>query len=203
MVTAQNQPQNKTALSLADTSVLMVDADRYSTEMLSGIMRAFGLKNLAIVETGEEAKGSLLGAKSDLVIVEAVLPDMRGADLVKWMRRSTDPVIQHATIIILTGHTILANVESARNSGANIVVKKPVSPSILFDRISWAAKNDRLFIETSTYVGPDRRFRFLGPPDGIGRRSTDLPVEIGDASEPNLQQCEIDSFIKPVRISLE
>ena len=59
------------------------------------------------------------------------------------------------------------------------------------------------FVETPAYAGPDRRFKSLGPPGGIGRRSTDLSAEIGDASEPNLSQVEIDSFMKPVRMSLE
>jgi CheY-like chemotaxis protein len=137
------------------------------------------------------------------VIVEAVLPDMLGADLVRWMRRHSDLGIKHASIIILTGHTAAANVESARSSGVNIVVKKPVAAAALFDRIAWSAAMDRTFIDTESYAGPDRRFKSLGPPDGIGRRSTDLSAEIGAASEPNLAQSEIDSFIKPVKIKLE
>jgi DNA-binding response OmpR family regulator len=128
---------------------------------------------------------------------------MTGSDVIKRIRREENPLIRHMPLIIMTGHTIMADIEMARNSGANIVIKKPVSAAILFDRILWAASTDRDFIETPSYVGPDRRFKSLGPPNGIGRRSTDLSAEVGAASEPNLDQSEIDAFIKPVKIKLE
>lgn len=199
-----SQPTMKArALDLSQISALVVDPDHYAVETLGQIMRGFGLKNQATVGDGETAMQRLSETKPDLVIVEAVLPDMLGSDLVKWMRRHDDLGIKYASIIILTGHTATANVESARSSGVNIVVKKPVAATALFDRIVWSAGMDRSFIDTLAYAGPDRRFKSLGPPDGIGRRSTDLSAEIGDASEPNLAQSEIDSFIKPVKIKLE
>ena len=193
----------RTALDLSQVNALVVDPDQYALETLSQIMRGFGLKNQVMAADGETAKKKLMENKADLVIVEAVLPDMLGADLVKWIRRHNDFGIKYSSIIILTGHTAAANVESARSSGVNIVVKKPVAATALFDRIAWSAGMDRAFIDTESYAGPDRRFRSLGPPDGIGRRSTDLSAEIGTASEPNLMQSEIDSFIKPVKISLD
>ena len=195
--------KGKTALDLSQVNALVVDPDQYAVETLSQMMRGFGLKNHTVVKDGESAMKRLEESKAELVIVEAVLPDMLGSDLVKWMRRHSDFGIKYSSIIILTGHTAAANVESARSSGVNIVVKKPVASTALFDRIAWSAGMDRAFIDTDSYAGPDRRFRSLGPPDGIGRRSTDLSAEIGSASEPNLMQSEIDSFIKPVKISLD
>jgi CheY-like chemotaxis protein len=174
-----------------------------ATEMLARIMRGFGLKNHSSAFSGEEAIQAVAEKKPDLVLVESRLPDMTGSDVIKRIRREENPLIRHMPLIIMTGHTVMANIEMARNSGANIVIKKPVSAAILFDRILWAASTDRDFIETDSYVGPDRRFKSLGPPNGIGRRSTDLSAEVGAASEPNLAQSEIDAFIKPVKIKLE
>lgn len=200
---SQSLGNGKSALDLSQVNALVVDPDQYAVETLSQMMRGFGLKNHSVVGDGESAKKRLEESTAELVIVEAVLPDMLGSDLVKWMRRHTDFGIKYSSIIVLTGHTAAANVESARSSGVNIVVKKPVAATALFDRIAWSAGTDRAFIDTGSYAGPDRRFRSLGPPDGIGRRSTDLSAEIGSASEPNLLQSEIDSFIKPVKISLD
>ena len=73
----------------------------------------------------------------------------------------------------------------------------------MYDRVVWAVSNGRKFVETSTYIGPDRRFRNIGPPDGVGRRSTDLSVAVGEASEPNLSQGEIDSFMTPMKIKID
>jgi DNA-binding response OmpR family regulator len=203
MTIAQSHPQNNVGLDLSKLSVLVVDSDGYAVETVNQIMRGFGLKNQASAENGEAAKARLNQKAIDLFIVEAVLPDMLGAELVKWIRRHQDLMVRQSSIIVLTGHTVVKNIESARDCGANIVLKKPVAATTLFDRIAWCAATHRSFIETDTYVGPDRRFRQLGPPDGIGRRSTDLPAEIGAASEPNLLQSEIDSFIKPVKVQLD
>jgi hypothetical protein len=37
----------------------------------------------------------------------------------------------------------------------------------------------------------------------VGRRVTDLSIEIGMATEPNLSQDEIDSLIKPMKVMAE
>jgi len=50
-------------------------------------------------------------------------------------------------------------------------------------------------VESPGYCGPDRRFRAMGPPVGEkGRRSDDLPPEVGQATEPNLDQSDIDAL---------
>lgn len=199
----QSRNSGNLAIDLSQVNALVVDTDSYATEMLARIMRGFGLKNHSTANTGEDAIKAVTERRPDLVLVESKLPDMAGADLVKHLRREEDPSIRHLPLIIMMGHTVMANIEAARNSGANIVIKKPVSAATLFDRIAWAASTDRDFIDTPSYVGPDRRFKSLGPPNGVGRRGTDLSAEIGVASEPNLLQSEIDAFIKPVKIKLE
>ena len=83
------------------------------------------------------------------------------------------------------------------------MVAKPITPKVLLDRIFWVAKEDRLFVATDTYVGPDRRFKRLGPPAGMsGRRKDDLPAELGAASTPNLSQDQIDGLLKPMKVNL-
>ncbi len=202
---AQDLPQSGAAIALdfSQVSALIVDGDHYAVETLSQILRGFKLKSMTVAENGEAAKKSLGPTKFDLAIVEAVLPDMKGADLVLWIRRHEENGVRYMPTVILTGHTVRAHVEAARNSGANFILKKPVAASILFDRLAWSARMNRPFVETPAYVGPDRRFKNLGPPDGVGRRSSDLTAEIGDASEPNLSQSEIDAFVKPVKIKLD
>lgn len=197
------QRSSGNGLSLATTSTLIVDGDNYAIDILRSILRGFGLVSPTIVQAGAAAKERVNRKKFDLVITEAALPDMTGIELVKWIRRHEDADVRSAAVVLVTGHTLASNIEAVRDAGAHFVVKKPISAPILFDRLVWAARSERPFIETDTYAGPDRRFRFLGPPNGIGRRHTDVPPEIGEASEPNLSQSDIDSFLKPVKIKIE
>lgn len=190
-------------LNFSAINALVVDDDNYAVQLLGQILRGFGLKQQTVIATGEEAKMRLVREQFDLMICEAMLPDIHAADLVRWLRRLDNSKIKFLPVIVLTGHTQVKNVESVRDCGANIVVKKPVSPNVLFDRLAWAAQTSRPFVETSFYVGPDRRFKSVGPPDGVGRRQTDLSAEVGSAIEPNLSQDEVDNFMKPTKVAIE
>lgn len=189
-------------LNFSQIEALVVDADQYTTSILGQILRGFGLSHHVMVETGDDAKQRLGNGHYDLVICDAQLPDMHGCDLIKWIRRQQSLTLKYVPIVVLTGYTQYSNVVALRDSGANIVVRKPVSPNILFDHIAWSARTDRPFIETDTYIGPDRRFKNTGPPEGVGRRKTDLTVELGDAVEPNMSQDDVDTLLKPTRVEI-
>ena len=190
-------------LNFSQVSALIVDGDNYATGILGQILRGFGLTRYTIAENGETAKRMFQSGHYDLVICEYVLPDMPAEDFVRWIRRLPDAASKFVPILMLTGYTQFSNVAAARDCGANVVVRKPVAPNVLFDHLAWSAEGERPFIETENYVGPCRRFKFSGPPNGIGRRATDLSAEVGAAVEPNMSQDQIDSIIKPTKVSIE
>jgi len=190
--------------NMSQFSALIVDGDTHAVEILSGMLRSFGLHEQTAVSTGAAAMTRLAGERNfDLVLCESDLSDMPGTEFVRHFRRRPESEMRFAPVIVLTGHTPLSNISALRDCGAHCVVKKPLSPAILFDRIVWAAESGRNFVDTEAYVGPDRRFRNVPPVDGVWRRASDLTAAVGDASEPNLSQAEIDSFLKPMKISIE
>jgi CheY-like chemotaxis protein len=187
-------------LNFSGVRALIVDGDPHAARILSQILRGFGLSQQVVADSGEEAQRHLKQASFDLVICEVVHPDMQAVDLLRWIRRQAEG-IKFVPIIVLTGYSDIGNVTSARDSGASLVVKKPVSPAVLLDHITWAARTPRPFVETSSYIGPDRRFKNDGPPGGgEGRRESDLPADVGAATEPNMSQHEIDSLLKPNKV---
>jgi CheY-like chemotaxis protein len=190
-------------LNFSQVTALIVDNDGYATGILGQILRGFGLTKHTIAEDGETGRQLLQTNHYDVVICEYVLPDTSGTDFVRWLRRLPESHIKTVPVILLTGYTQFSSVVAARDCGANIVVKKPISPNVLFDRIAWSAESERPFIETDSYVGPCRRFKSVGPPGGIGRRATDLSAEVGAAVKPNMSQDDIDSLIKPTKVSIE
>lgn len=190
-------------LNFAQITVLVVDADQYSTSILGQILRGFGTKLHNTLASGEEAKRHLANSHYDLLICDAVLPDMHGSEFVRWVRRQPALQLRYIPLVVLTGYTQYSNVVMLRDAGANIVVRKPVSPNVLFDHIGWSARTERPFIETDTYAGPCRRFKNTGPPDGVGRRKSDVTGDLGEAVEPNMTQDQIDSLLRPTKIDLD
>lgn len=163
----------QTRLNLKGVSTLLIDSEQFTRGLIARMLRGFGMDPAKQFENGETAKGYLKHNCPDLVLVEAVLPDMPSADLINWIRKQDKGPTRFVPIIVLTGYTQLRTVAAARDAGANNVVKKPVSPQSLFDRITWVARVARPFIEAGDYVGPDRRFRQIEPPDTKYKRDTD------------------------------
>lgn len=172
-------------LNFSQIAALIVDADHYSTNILSQILRGFGLSRHNIVENAEGAKLLLQKEHYDLVICEAVLPDVPAAEFIRWIRMQSKPTVKFVPVVMLTGYTQFSNITAARDSGANSVVRKPVAPTTLFDHMVWSARTERPFVETKGYAGPCRRFRYAEPPCGVGRRETDQLAETPPAAGPS------------------
>jgi CheY-like chemotaxis protein len=162
-------------LNFAQISALVLDGDRYSSGIISQILRGFGLTHQTVVETVEEARRQLTGAAYHLLITESNLADGALSDFIAWIRRSANPELRYIPIIVLTGYTQFSRVTLARDAGVNSVVRKPVSPLVLFDHIAWSARTDRPFIDADGYAGPCRRFHFDDPSPGHSRRMSDHP----------------------------
>jgi CheY-like chemotaxis protein len=170
-------------LNFSEISVLVVDGDRYSTGIVGQILRGFGLTRQYIAASGEAAKKLLLADKYDLMITESVLPDMKGAALIRWVRRHASMQLRTLPIVVITGYAHFSNVTAARDCGANSVVRKPISPTVLYDHIAWSAKTDRPFIEADGYAGPCRRFKYGEPDPGLSRRASDHYAGEGETLE--------------------
>ena len=93
--------------------------------------------------------------------------------VVRWLRRSGITPNCYAPVLLTSGHTPNAVVNKARDCGANFIIARPFSPSVLLDRIVWIARDPRPFLEAADYAGPDRRFHDEGPPRGVGERRAD------------------------------
>ncbi len=160
-------------LNFKDIAALIVDGDRFSSTLIGQILRGFGLNHHVTAVTGEEAKKQLSTNTYDLLITEAVQPVMKGADLIKWLRRHSSDRVRYISVVVLTGYAHYSGVTAVRVSGVNSVVRKPVAPSVLFDHIAWSANTDRPFIDADEYSGPCRRFHFGDAAPGLNRRVGD------------------------------
>lgn len=176
---------------------MIVDSDPYAARLLHQILRGFGLSQQTTVRDGAAAKRNIEALEFDLIICEATLPDMPSSELLRWIRRHDRADVKFTPIIVLTGYTHLDNIRAVRDNGANNVVKKPVSPAVLLDHIVWSTRSPRPFVETSSFIGPDRRFTLAGSSDGIGRRDNDVPQGGGEVTAPNTSQDQIDSPVRP------
>ncbi len=181
-------------LNLRELNFLVADASKNFQTLVSRILLNFGAGKVMDAYTGPKALDLVKGKKVDVLFCDVNLPELDGFDLTKTIRADATLKNRAIPIFVLTSHTQANNVHRARDSGANLVVAKPVSPNILFDRLLWVAKSPRPFVETEGYFGPDRRFKIEGFPDGVGRREEDSASEVSGEDGPAMSQDEIDNM---------
>ncbi|HEX8472259.1 MAG TPA: response regulator [Brevundimonas sp.] len=190
-------------VNLAHSTVLLIDHNSQSLDMLSSIFHGFGVREQIKCGSTEQAVKLVQRRDVDLILIESSMPEMDGYDFIRWLRRETQPPVRHTPVIMLTGHAAQSKIRKSRDCGSSFIVTKPLTPSVLLQRILWLGADERDFVECDTYVGPDRRVRNFGPPLGIpGRRSGDLSEHVGAAKESNMDQASIDMMMKPMRVAL-
>jgi CheY-like chemotaxis protein len=190
-------------VNLEKVSFLIVDNNQQSLDIIGQVVMGFGVRNITKVQTVKEAKAAILGGQFDFLLCDAQLPDEDGYSLIRWVRREAQEPNKFIPAVVVTGHTRISQVMKARDCGAHFTVAKPITPAVLLQRVFWVSKDERMFVECEAYVGPDRRFRRLGPPPGIeGRRADDLTGDLGVAEGPNMDQKLIDNLMKPAKVAL-
>jgi len=172
-------------------------------DVLAQIMKGFGVPEVYRCTNIDEAEKITRARTFDLIIIDPQVSDGAGYEFLNGLRQSEGAPNAYTPVVLISGHARATDVRRARDTGANFFVAKPITPSVLLQRILWVARDKRPFVEVGKYIGPDRRFKFEGPPPGSdGRRENDLSAPLGSADEPNMSQTEIDSLIKPQRVMI-
>jgi DNA-binding response OmpR family regulator len=185
-------------VNLSTAEVMLACGDAEGLNILTEMFAGFGVHTPRRCQTIAEAKTSVQERLLNLIIVDSALADGEGYDFIHWLRRSDVAPNCYAPVILVTGHTKPSQIFRGRDSGANFVVRKPVPSLVMMQRIIWLLNDERQFVTSSDYCGPDRRVKAIGPPVGMkGRRHDDLSVTVGTATTPNLDQNEIDSLFTP------
>lgn len=190
-------------INLESSTILLVDDNQMSLDIMSSVFYGFGARDRLTADNLDDARRLLSSRYIDLMVIDSGFPDETAFRFMSWLRQeASDPVCFTPTIMV-TGHSTRALVRRARDSGAHFVVAKPITPGVLLNRVAWIAHEKRPFVKNAIYAGPDRRWKNAGVPPGTdGRRIDDLPLEVGEASEPNMSQDQLDALLKPQKVAI-
>lgn len=189
----------KSTVNLRDLVILVADPSAFTRRVINGMLRGFGANKILEVEQSSGLFQALSSQKIGIMLCDLQLPPHGGLALTRTIRSNADNENRTMPILLMTSNTSEKIVKGARDSGANMVVAKPMSPNSLYDRLSWIAFHPRPFVDTPNYFGPDRRFKIEGFPGGVGRRKGDSMVDVAEESGPALAQNDIDSLFTAAR----
>lgn len=194
---------SKVRFNLQNASILLLDENTLSMRTLVQILSGFGATKMVRCNDQASAEVEVVKTIFDLIIVDATGPSLAGFNFVKWLRRSGIEPNCHTPVLLTSGHTAQNSVKEARDCGAHFIIAKPMTPTVVLERIIWISKEGRKFLETDTYVGPDRRFKNNGPPRNTeGRRKDDQTKMAEDASVPEMEQDMSENEVMTPRVAL-
>ncbi len=120
---------------LADDEPDILEVSRIALETVGGF-------EVAVCSSGAELLQRLPGFRPDLIIIDVMMPDMAGPEVLTRVRQV--PGFGETPVVFLTGVINGGELKALRNSGAADVILKPFDPMTLADRIEgiWGSADD-------------------------------------------------------------
>jgi two-component system chemotaxis response regulator CheY len=112
-------------------TVLIVDDDDITRQLLRGILRSAGLQVVGEASDGERALGLYPKMNPHVICLDIDMPGMSGIEVLKKMRADGC----NSIVLIVTGAATSENVRSAIAAGANGIIAKPFNTAKIIGEI--------------------------------------------------------------------
>lgn len=123
--------------------VLLVDDDESLLKSFKSVLEAEGLK-VELARTAKEALKQTMEQKFNLYLIDILLPDIKGDELVQMIRKFDE----RTPILLITGYSSFQDSINIIELGIKEILLKPISPEELV-RASKEAISLDIFITTS------------------------------------------------------
>lgn len=153
--------------------VLIVDDNAHMLQIVKTILRGFGIKQFYEARSVNEAFETIRNEPVDFVIVDYLLDNETGLDLVNRVRTSDETPNPYLPVIMLSAFAERTRVEEARDHGVTEFCVKPVTANELFRKVASVIDRPRPFVRTGEFFGPDRRRKMIETYNGPQRRDDD------------------------------
>lgn len=108
---------------MTQKTVLIIEDEEDAAELFSEMMRVSGFRVIA-TSRSKPAISMMIEEKPDLVLLDIMMPDVSGLDILRQMRR--DPNLSDTPVIVLTAKSMPADIKKGMEAGASTYLTKPV-----------------------------------------------------------------------------
>jgi CheY-like chemotaxis protein len=153
-------------------SVIIIEPVSHMRTILRSIVHDLGVTDTRETDDVESAFEMFKERPADLIFTDWS-DDVDAIQFLSLVRRADDSPDKTVPIIVVTANTDLGAVFKARDSGMTEYLAKPISANLVQARLRAAIGQPRMFVDASTFFGPDRR-RCQTRVDGPERRVAKL-----------------------------
>ena len=101
-------------------NILIVDDDQMIAELLKDLLTQEG-RSIELCHDGRAAIGAMEGGACDLMVLDLVIPQIGGMEVLKYAKKANPEVV----VIIMTGYASLESALTAIKEGAYDYLRKP------------------------------------------------------------------------------
>ena len=144
-------------LNPAEIPIVLGEPVNYARAMINEVLRNLGYQKVYSAANAAEIIEAMNVWQPRVVMMENLLPDMPGTELVHKFRREDIVPDRGVPVIMVTSDPNVETVQKARMSGVDEFAAKPISHATIKERLDEVLLRPRPFIEGKNYVGPCRR----------------------------------------------
>ena len=125
-------------MTLLEKTVLIVEDEADAAELFAEMMRVSGFR---ILKTSSSTPALRLIAteKPDLVLLDIMMPEVSGLDILRQMRR--DPALAGIPVVVVSAQSMPADIKNGMEAGASTYLTKPVGFLELKEAVERALAN--------------------------------------------------------------
>lgn len=159
------------ALDLSGISLFVINDNEFVRAYME---RLFGIMRVGRVITCADpvaARAEIGAASPDIVMIDLDMSGTEGIELARAIRAGELGVRKDVAILVASAFVDRDYVVRARDNGVNWTLVKPLSFKRLYEGLVRVIMDERPFVETGGFAGPDRRLLVgIAGYDGFDRR---------------------------------
>ena len=152
-------------------TIMVIDDDPISLKQIAATLKRESYEVLTYND-GESALYRLPGLHVDLIILDSIMPRMDGPQVLRHLK--DNPLLSLIPVMMLTGKTQRSSVEEALELGAEDYMAKPVTPTLLLERVA------KLVEKSEKRIVPTERGSLKIP---MGRAANQVHLDLSDTED--------------------
>lgn len=164
------------ALDLGGLSLLVINDNEFVRTYMERLFSIMRVGSVATCASPRSARAEIATVQPDIVVIDLDLTGVDGLALLQEIRHGGAGIPSDIAILVASAYVDRDYVAKARDSGANWILVKPLTFRRLYEGLVRVIMDDRPFVQSESYHGPDRR-QVIGIAgyDGIERRREGQP----------------------------
>ena len=105
-------------------TVIIVEDEPDAAEMFAEMMRVSGY-HVVKISSSTPAIGIITAEKPDVVVLDVMMPDISGLEVLRFMRR--EPDLEKIPVVLVSAKSMPSDIKMGMDAGASHYLTKPVS----------------------------------------------------------------------------